>query len=55
MQKQVYRSIIEIERELFPKSYRKRLEEKKEKIPGAFGSDLAKEFLEKLKSELDKS
>lgn len=53
--KRVFRSMAEIEREFFPNSYKKKLEEEKKKEPGAFGRELAKEILEKIREELAKS
>jgi len=50
----IYRSMMEIEREFFPILYKERLEEKKSKEPGAFGSQLATELLESIRQQLAK-
>jgi len=45
----IYRSMTEIRIKFFPNAFKKKIEEKKEKNPNTFGSELAMEFLEKLK------
>ena len=52
--RRVYRSMMEVEREFFPNSYKKKLEEERSKEPGEFGTGLAKEILEKIREEFAK-
>lgn len=54
MKKKVYHSIFEIERDFFPNQYKEKRDKQRLKEPGAFGSELAREFLEKMKQELEK-
>lgn len=51
--KQKYYSIIEFESKYFPKAYKRRMT-KKSKDAHALGSTLAKESLDKIKSQLIK-
>ena len=51
-EEKIYRSITEIEKEFFPKSYKERIKEGKSKKPGTFGSNLAMEFLEDVRRKL---
>jgi hypothetical protein len=53
-QEKVYHSIMEIEEEFLPESYKERVKKERQKIPGTFGSDLAKEFLEDIRRQLTK-
>lgn len=50
----IYHSILEIKRDFFLRAYKEKLDEERLKEPGAFGSELAREFLEKMKQELEK-
>ena len=50
--KEVYHSMVEVEKDLFPMSYKKKLEEKKTEESGHFGSELARKILEEIKREL---
>lgn len=52
--KNVYCSILEIEKEFFPKSYEERIKEERSKEPGTFGYDLAMEFIEDVRRQLAK-
>ncbi len=49
-----YRSIGEFEREFLPNSFKSKIEDVQVKKPGAFGSELAMEFLENIKRQLSK-
>jgi len=48
----VYRSIIEIEKNFFPISYKKKLVERRSKKPEIFGANLITELLEVSKQQL---
>ena len=50
--KKVFCSMAAIEREFFPNSYKKKLEEEEKKKPGAFGTGLAKEIMEEIRRRL---
>ena len=50
--KKVYHSILEIEKEFFPKFHEEKIKEKRRNDPKTFGSDLAKEFLESIRRQL---
>lgn len=52
--KKVYHSMTEVEKEFFPNSYQAKIKNEQEKKPGAFGSELAIEFLEDVKRKLSK-
>jgi len=49
---EVFRSMAAIEREFFPNSYKKKLEEEEKEKPGAFGTGLAKEIMEEIRRRL---
>ena len=50
--KKIYHSTLEIEKEFLPKSYENRIKEERYNNPKTFGSDLAEEFLESIRSQL---
>ena len=50
-EKQIYRTMLEFEKEFFPKSYKERMTEKPTDAQ-ALGVSLAKESLERIKREL---
>ena len=52
--KKTYYSMTEFEKEFFPNSYQEKIKNEQEKKPGAFGSELAIEFLEDVKRKLSK-
>ncbi len=52
--KKIYCSMIEIEKEFFPALYRERIQERKDKDPSSFGTELATEILKSIKQELAK-
>lgn len=52
--KKTYHSMTEFEKEFFPNSYQDKIKNEQEKKPGAFGSELAIEFLEDVKRKLSK-
>lgn len=54
--KKTYHSMMELEKEFFPNSHQAQIKEEKEqeKKPGAFGAELATEFLEDVKRKLSK-
>ena len=52
--KETYCSMTEFEQKYFPLSYKRKLVEEKMKKPNIFGTGLAMEFLENLRSELSK-
>jgi hypothetical protein len=51
-QEKGFRSVLEIEKEFLPRSYHEKIEQERLKEPGAFGSELAKKFLEEMKQQL---
>lgn len=52
MSKRVFRSLIEIEKEYCPESYKKKLEEKENKKPEEFGTGLVKEIMDEIRQKL---
>ncbi len=50
--KKVFRTMAAIEKEFFPNTYKKKLEEEEKKKPGAFGTGLAKEIMEEIRRRL---
>lgn len=51
-EERVFYSTAEIEKEFFPRAYKEKIEEERYKDPGEFGSDLAIEFLERIRRQL---
>ena len=49
-----YQSMSEFRKEFLPNEFQIKKEEKQEKKPGSFGSELAAEFLENIKRKLSK-
>ncbi len=54
-QKKIFCSLIEIEKEFLPNSYKKKSQEQKEKEPGYFGETLAIDLLKRVERELKNS
>lgn len=52
--KKIYHSMTEFEKEFFPNSHQEKIKKEQEKKPGAFGAELATEFLEDVKRKLSK-
>ena len=53
-EEKIYRSADEFEKDAFPLSYGTKIKDKKEIVPGSFGSELAREFLSKIRQNLSK-
>jgi len=50
----VYYSMTEFEKEFFPNAFQSEIKKEQEEKPGAFGTELANEFLEGVKRKLSK-
>ena len=50
--KKVFRTMAAIEKEFFPNSYKKKLEEEEKNKPEVFGTRLAKEIMEEIRRKL---
>ncbi len=52
--KKTYHSMTEFEKEFFPNAFQSKIKKEQEEKPGAFGAELAIEFLEGIKRKLSK-